>query len=232
MAYEGAILWDVDGTLLTASQGGRLALRQATVELVGVELDYGDLVTSGLTDSAVHEVALRNAGIDPDPGLVARVSAEYVRRLPHALPLHEGGVLPGVVETLENLEAGGRVVNLLLTGNTVGGAFAKLDHYELGRFFPHGGGFCDGDKERAPIAHRALALALSLIDGTVDNVVVVGDTPHDVACARETGLRAVGVATGLHTVGDLVAAGAWRVYDRVPDALELERVVLDGAAAA
>src|SRR5258705_478252 len=101
MPYEGAILWDVDGTLLTTAKAGRLALRDAVLDLCGVELDYGDLATSGLTDSAVHATALRSAGIEPKPELVSRISAEYVRRLPDALPLREGGVLPGILEALE-----------------------------------------------------------------------------------------------------------------------------------
>jgi phosphoglycolate phosphatase len=231
--FEGAILWDIDGTLLNTAKAGRIALRAAVLDLCGVELDYGDLVTSGLTDSSVHASALSAAGIEPDPELVARISAEYVRRLPEALLLREGGVLTGIREALDALAARGRVVNLLLTGNTRDGAHAKLERYGLAELFPHGGSFCDGDTERGPIARRALELATALVDGgSVDKVLVIGDTPHDVACAAEVGLRTIGIATGTHTPEELRDAGAWRVFERIPAADRLEALVLDDSGAA
>jgi phosphoglycolate phosphatase len=224
--YEAAILWDLDGTLLTTAKAGRIALTAAIHELTGREADYGDLPTSGLTDSAVHAAALGAAGIEPRPELVAQVTAEYVRRLPDALLLREGAALPGIVAALEGLAANGRVVSLLLTGNVRGGALAKLERYQLDTYFSHGGAFCDGDVERSAIAQRALGLALPLVKGGADAIVVAGDTPHDVEGAASVGLRTIGLATGLHSAAELERAGAWRVFDRVPAAAELEALVL------
>lgn len=229
MAYDGAILWDLDGTLLTTAKAGRIALAEAVRDLCGVAIDYGDLVVSGLPDTAVHAVALRSAGIEPHPELVASISAEYVRRLPQALPQREGGVLPGVLDALTTLDERGNVANLLLTGNTHGGAYAKLEHYGLDRFFRHGGGFCESDTERTAIAARAVARAAELTgsDGR-SQTVVVGDTPHDVSCAAAVGVRSLAVATGTFSRGELKEAGADLVVDRVPDAEALERFVLEG----
>jgi phosphoglycolate phosphatase-like HAD superfamily hydrolase len=227
MAYEGSILWDLDGTLLTTAKAGRIALAEAVRDLCGVAIDYGDLVVSGLPDTAVHAVALRSAGIDPDPELVASISAEYVRRLPEALPQREGGVLPGVLEALTGLAERGRVVSLLLTGNTHDGAYAKLGHYGLDRFFAHGGGFCESDTDRVAIAGRAMARAVELTgSANRSHVVVVGDTPHDVSCAAAVGVRSLAVATGTFSRGELERAGADLVLDRVPDVDTLEQFVL------
>lgn len=226
MAFEGAILWDIDGTLLTTAKAGRIALREAVLELCGVEVDYGDLLTSGLTDTTVHAAALESVGIHPDPELVARISAEYVRRLPETLPLRDGAVLPGVREALEQLDEAGRIANLLLTGNTPGGAQAKLERYGLQEFFPHGGGFCEGDTERITIARRALDLAMALTSGSAESVVVLGDTPHDIGCASALELRTIAISTGTHSLEELHDAGAWAAFERVPSADELERLVL------
>src|SRR5207253_2863256 len=83
------------------------------------------------TGSQVAAVALRAVGVAPELDLLARVRAAYERRLPDALLLREGAVLPGIRETLDGLAARGRVVSVLLTGNTVAGARAKLERYGL-----------------------------------------------------------------------------------------------------
>src|SRR6266542_3831574 len=96
-------LWDLDGTLLTTAKAGRIALQDAVTELTGRSADFADLQTSGLTDAEVVGEALRAAGVEPDEELVRRVLAEYERRLPEALPLRKGSVLPGIEEALEGL---------------------------------------------------------------------------------------------------------------------------------
>lgn len=226
-SFEGAILWDLDGTLLTTARAGRIALAAAVREVCNAELDVTELVTPGLTDSAVHAAVVAAAGVEPAPEVVARVTADYVRRLPEALLLREGMVLPGIRDTLEGLAARGRVASLLLTGNTEGGAAAKLERYGLAELFVHGGAFCEGEHERGPIARRALALAENLVGpGARDRIVLVGDTPHDIASAVAIGLRSIGLATGAHSVEELRTAGAWLATERVPGAAELERLVL------
>ncbi|HXH33186.1 MAG TPA: haloacid dehalogenase-like hydrolase [Plantibacter sp.] len=225
--FEGAILWDLDGTLLTTAKAGRIALRAAVLEVTGREADYAELQTSGLTDAEVALEAVRAVGIEPDAELLLRVRLGYERRLPEALLLKEGGVLPGVLEALDGLAERGRIVSLLLTGNTAPGARAKLERYGMGNHFPHGGGFCDGPGGRAPIARRALRIAEELVpELSIDRVLLVGDTPRDVECASELGVRSVGLTSGTHSSEELLAAGAWRVLDRVPVAATLEALTL------
>jgi phosphoglycolate phosphatase-like HAD superfamily hydrolase len=226
--FRGALLWDLDGTLLTTAKAGRFALRDAVHELCGVEPDYTDLQTAGFTDAEVIASALRWVGIDPSEGLIGRVRAEYEQRLPAALLLREGGVLPGVREALDSLAARRRVVSLLLTGNTPAGATAKLERYGIADCFPYGGAFCEGERARVPIARRALARAQELTGGDdLDKVVLIGDTPRDMACAVEIGVRAIGVATGAHSLDELRAADAWRAVERIPDVERLEALVLE-----
>ena len=227
--FSGALLWDLDGTILSTAKAGRIALRGAVLEIVGKDADYADLQTAGLTDAEVTASVLRSVGVLPTPELLARVAEEYERRLPDALLLRQGFVLPGVREALDGLAARRRVVSLLTTGNTRAGANAKLARYGIADRFPYGGAFCEGDLSRSDIVARAVVLATRLLDGAHGaQLVLIGDTPLDVACAQQAGIRAIGVATGSHSAEQLSLAGAWLVLDRIPDSVELEGLVLEG----
>ena len=81
-----------------------------------------------------------------------------------------------------------------------------------------------------PVARRNAAARYGA-DFSGRATVLVGDTPHDVEAATSAGARAVGVATGRFSAGDLADAGADVV---LPDLTDTERVVaalLDGRAA-
>jgi phosphoglycolate phosphatase-like HAD superfamily hydrolase len=113
---------------------------------------------------------------------------------------------------LEDLAPRDDVVNLLLTGNIEAGAWAKLAHYGLDGFFPHGGAFCAGPGAREEIARRALELA----DGAA-TAYVIGDTPHDVAAGKAIGARTIAVATGSYTAAELAEHEPWTVLERLPE---------------
>jgi len=230
--FEGAILWDLDGTLLYTAKGGRIALMASILEHTGQTVDLEDLNTAGLTDYESLSAAVASTGVEPHDDLLRRVREGYEQRLPDALAQKEGLVLPGIEDALAGLAGSGRVVSLLLTGNTRAGADAKLARYGLAAWFAHGGGFSDGAGGRVPIARRALRVASELVHDLDDaRVLVVGDTPRDVECASAIGVRALGVATGAHSVDVLLEAGAFMAVEQIPDAATLETLVLDSAQA-
>ena len=113
----------------------------------------------------------------------------------HEPAAKQGHVLPNVREILEHLRGRADVRSYLLTGNTRGGAKAKLTHYGLFDFFPDGA-FAEDTGERATIAARALELARQAGPVADDGVFVIGDTPHDIECANAIGARTIAVATG------------------------------------
>jgi phosphoglycolate phosphatase len=212
------LFWDIDGTLLTTARAGVFALEAAAQEVCGVQADFQSLTTSGLTDAEVAALAIRTCtGAEGAPAVVARFLRAYERHLPERLHLRRGRVLPGVIEVLDDLAARPAVHSLLLTGNTPAGARAKLAHYGLADYFPDGAFCADGD-DREGIARRALALARERTTGSLspEDVFVIGDTPHDVACGRAIGARTVAVATGQYDPGELEAAGAWLTLPRLP----------------
>lgn len=204
-----ALLWDIDGTLLSTGRAGIRAWELAAEEVTGAPHDLSSMPTAGLTDGQIAARILDAQ--EADPGQLDRFLRAYERELPAALHTRVGEVMPGVVDILSDLEDEPDVISLLLTGNTEAGGRAKLAHYGLDRFFARGGAFCVDGSARSTIAERALA---SLGGG--QRAFVIGDTIHDVECARAVGVPCLAVATGGGTAEELSEAGAWRVVDRLP----------------
>ena len=121
-------------------------------------------------------------------------------------------VLPGILPLLDALEASPRSFLGLLTGNYAEAAEVKLGHFDLWRYF-RCGAFGEDAHDRnhlVPIAldrARACGLAPAI---AADRVVVVGDTPRDVACAHAHGARIVAVATGEYSAGAVARRGGRR----------------------
>ncbi|HXG87701.1 MAG TPA: HAD hydrolase-like protein [Vicinamibacterales bacterium] len=223
-----AIFWDIDGTLLSTGRAGIFAWEDAGLEVTGHALDFQSLKTDGLTD---HQVALKifeQAGVQPTDESLRRMVAFYESRLPDRLHLRKGSVLTGVREILEHLRAKRPDVHsMLLTGNTAAGARAKLTHYQLQEFFEDGA-FSLDQGPRAGIASRAFAAIRELFPDQqidADQVFVVGDTPHDIECARAIGARTIAVASGVYKVPDLQLHGAWRVLESLPTPPQFEALI-------
>jgi phosphoglycolate phosphatase-like HAD superfamily hydrolase len=132
-------------------------------------------------------------------------------------------LLPAVVESLERLAARpGEAAVGLLTGNWEPGARTKLAAFDLNRFFAFGAYGCDAVDRSAlpPVALERAERALGRRFAPAETLIV-GDSVHDVACARANGIRCLAVATGRTTAAALEAAGAdWVVAD-LTDAEEL-----------
>jgi phosphoglycolate phosphatase len=210
------LLWDLDGTLLSTARAGVFALEEAAQVVLGVEVNLQGMATSGLTDAQIAELILDG---HPDASsLLARFLEVYGEALPRHLPRRQGAVMPGVRAVFEDLADDDRVLSLLLTGNIEAGAQAKLRHYGLDGLIIEGA-FCRGPGDRADIARAALALAAERIGAAPDQdrTFVIGDTPRDVECAGELGLRSIALATGEYGVEELAACGAWRALERLPE---------------
>jgi phosphoglycolate phosphatase len=215
------LFWDIDGTLLTTARAGIFALEEATAEVLGERIDMRTMRTAGLTDAEIARELVTSRGVD-DPAAVGALLAAYERLLPERLGWREGRVLPNVRENLDALSGRADVVNMLLTGNIAGGAEAKLRHYGLWDYFAeNGGAFSTEGCDRAAIAYRARALAAEH-GGEVppgERMVVIGDTPHDVACGKAIGARTVAVATGpVYGLEQLRACGADVALPELPGA--------------
>lgn len=203
------VLFDIDGTLLRTRGAGREALDEAFAAVCGWADATSGVPIAGSTDGAIlRGVCARfgrawtDAAAAPPvdlPALREAYLAGLRRRMADPARVE---LCAGVVEALDALE--GRAHVALLTGNWAAGAEIKLGAAGLGGRFAFGA-FGDDAVERdrlVPVA-RARADARGL---RYERVVVVGDTPADVSCARAGGAVAVVVETGFATPEDLAAS--------------------------
>ena len=218
------VFWDIDGTLLTTGKAGVPAWEQAVREVVQRDFELASFRVAGLTDYQIAVRTFEMLGVAADEATIRQMVTRYEELLPNELPKKRGRVLPNVREILESLNRRPDVRSYLLTGNTRGGARAKLTHYDLFKYFVDGA-FAEDAGNRASIATRALALARSAGPVGDDTVFVVGDTPHDIECANAIGARTVAVATGGYTRDELAALRPWKVFDTLPAAEEFERLI-------
>ena len=224
------LFWDIDGTLLTTGKAGVPAWEAAVHEVTGREFQLSSIRIPGLTDYQIAVRTFELLGVEPGDATLRRMIARYEELLPTALPKKQGRVLPNVREILERLRGRSDVRSYLLTGNTRNGAKAKLTHYGLFDYFPDGA-FAEDAGERSTIAARALELARRAGPIGEHATFVVGDTPHDIACANAIGARTIAVATGGYLVDELSAHRPWRVFLELPPAEEFVRLIDDAVVA-
>jgi phosphoglycolate phosphatase len=209
------IFWDIDGTLLTTARAGAVAWEAAVREWTGQPFDLSAIRIAGLTDYQIAVEICRSLGRQADTDRVAGLVRGYEAGLPAALPTRRGRVLPNVREILDRLRARADVRSYLLTGNTRGGARAKLTYYGLDSYFPDGA-FAEDTGDRESIARRAERLARQA--GAAEDGVrlVIGDTPHDIRCANAIGARTLAVATGGYTIAELASHQPWQLVPELP----------------
>lgn len=220
------ILFDIDGTLLLTDGAGRRAIHQALLAEVGTAGPIDGHRFDGKTDpQIVHELlSLAGHGDAADVARIAAVCRRYLELLEVELARENQvtRLLDGVPELLAALavpETARRALVGLLTGNLERGAALKLqsagvspERFALGAY---GSDAADRPALPAIARQRAEAVLGRAIPGS--EVVIVGDTPEDVACGRGIGARTVGVATGRFDVAQLAAAGATHVFPNLAD---------------
>jgi phosphoglycolate phosphatase-like HAD superfamily hydrolase len=206
-------LFDIDGTLLRAGGAGRRSVELALGEVLDrLECDVSleSVEFAGRTDPWIVRTALTQYGVTADDGLIHEVLRRYVTHLPRELELAAAfEVLPGVLSLLAELSARDDVLLGLGTGNTEPAAYAKLARGGLDSFFSFGG-FGSDHTDRAELLRAGLERGLERTGARRGRarVVVIGDTPYDVAAAQAIGAHCVAVSTGGYDGLALEAAGA------------------------
>ena len=216
------VLFDIDGTVLLSDGAGKRAVRRALSEVYGSP-GPEDHRFDGKTDPQIVRELLRRDGHADDhiDGHLPRALGRYVELLAEELdhPDHRAWTLPGVVDLLDALTARDDAIVGLLTGNVVEGARAKLaavgidpDRFRVGAF----GSDHEVRAELPAIAKRRVLEATGQhITGA--DIIIIGDTPADVQCGQSLGARAIGVATGRYSVGDLMESGAFVAFEDLSD---------------
>lgn len=226
------ILWDVDLTLVQVGPLGRRLYAAAFRLATGRSLEFQAGV-AGRLDPDIYRDTLAGHHLDPADHPFDRfaeaLAGVYELRIEEIR--RHGRALPGAADALAALEAVPGTVQTVLTGNVPAVARTKLAAFGLDRHLDLDvGAYGPDDHVRAglvPLAQRrASARYGALFD--VRSTVVIGDTAHDVAAAREGGARAIAVATGGTTAGELRAAGAEVVLPDLMDTAALVGLVTAG----
>src|SRR3954451_12804069 len=219
MARPQAVLFDVDGTLISTGGAGAASWRHAFDELHGIPADIGQFTDAGMTDPTVARLTFESAvGHKPSPQELATVMAAYLDWLPHEVEKSEKyRVLDGAEETLRRLGREGVLLGIT-SGAVEAAAHIKLSRAGFNRYFPFGG-YGSGSGDRIELTKCALARGERLLGEKLDpkQVLVVGDTPKDLDAAHGADCVAVGVATGHYTREQLDEAGADIVLDSLRD---------------
>ena len=194
------VLFDVDGTLVRAGGAGRRAFVLALKDVLGGKADDTGIDFAGRTDLAIMRGLLELHGIsDPEGRLRRQVLDRYLHHLDAELARGNSFQLcPGIPELLASLQKDPEFLLGLLTGNVEPAARRKLAHLGIDAAFRFGAyGSDDEDRDQlVPVARRrAILLAGRAAEDAA--IVIVGDTPHDVRCARAGGAAVLAVATGI-----------------------------------
>ena len=216
------VLFDIDGTLVLTGGAGARAMTLALRDLLGVEDGFDGIPMPGRTDQIILLDALERGGHPNDTGLIREFQERYLdhltREIERPAPGKFKGVMPGVREVLDALNGRGDVFLALLTGNYRTAARIKLETFDLWKYF-RCGAFGEDAHDRNDLVPVAVSRAreCGLHDIPPQQVIVIGDTPLDVACAKGANARAIAVATGGFDEETLRASAADVVFADLSD---------------
>jgi phosphoglycolate phosphatase len=208
------LLWDIDGTLIRSTRAGIFKdyTAPAIAGIFGTAGRLSEMSVSGMTDLQIVGEALRDEGFTTEQirERLEELRALYMREMERVITAEDNTfyLLPGVREILEAVANHPRYSSALLTGNLEPAAHLKMRLVGLSHFFQLPGAFGEDSHDRRDLpalARERISRHLGFELGP-QQLIVIGDTPNDIACAKHYGARAVAVATGrLYTAADLLA---------------------------
>lgn len=211
------LLFDIDGTLLTANGAGKASMRLALQEEFGVGDPVVEMQFGGRTDCGLLVDLLHLNDLDSSGEMRRRFRQAYGRHFPRQLTELGGTVFTGVRELLRGLNRSGRCRVAVMTGNFPETATRKLEHFHLRqsvRWIVGG----DLDVHRDDLARRAKDETRRRHGpDAAERIVVIGDTVADIRCGRAIGAEVVAVCTGGTDPDELAAAGPDSIWKDFSD---------------
>jgi phosphoglycolate phosphatase-like HAD superfamily hydrolase len=227
MMRPTVLLFDIDGTLVSAGGAGRKAIERAFAQHLGTSDVFADVLFAGMTDRLIVRTGLGIVGRDVEPGIVEAILTSYVTYLAEELArttLYK--LYPGVPELLDALRGRPRVAVGLGTGNLQEGARLKLVRGGIDHHFGFGGYGSDHEERSEIIRIGAERGAAALGEPRDDcRVVVIGDSLRDVDAALAIGAECLAVATSTTTADELRRAGATLVVAALTAAAVLPALI-------
>lgn len=216
------ILFDIDGTLLSADGVGKRAVHDAMMEVYGTVGSIPGYSFGGRTDPQIARELLGSVGWSPRA--VEERLPEFWRIYVANLEREIGGamvtLLPGIPALLDRIErCGGEVTLGLLTGNVEAGARLKVEAAGIAfdRFAVGAYGSDHADRPELPAIAVQRARERTGIGYRGKEIVIIGDTPFDITCGESLGVRTVAVATGTHPAAELAEHGPDHLFHDLAD---------------
>jgi phosphoglycolate phosphatase-like HAD superfamily hydrolase len=201
------VLFDIDGTLVrgTGPYHPR-ALVQAVRDVTGVETTTEGIPIHGMLDSVILTLMLQRIAVPPEdiPALIPRIGGVAEEIYLATVPDLRDKTCPGVPALLEALTARNMVL-ALVTGNLTRIGWRKLEQAGVHHHFRYGA-FGEMAETRSSLATHVIDWARR--EGVIDSgsrISLIGDTPNDVKAARDNGIQAIGVRTGITPQGEMEA---------------------------
>jgi phosphoglycolate phosphatase-like HAD superfamily hydrolase len=225
------LLWDIDGTLIASGGAGMRALQNALRTVFGIEGSLADINFAGRTDTWIMREVFRKFDLPDTKDNFSRYFDGYIAALPMEVANPNARVLPGVREILRAVAAHGRIAQGLLTGNMQRGAQIKLTHHGLWDYFEFGA-FADDSEHRNELGPHAVRRALERhgVNFEADDIWIIGDTAHDIACGKTIGARTLAVGTGGAKLDELRAHAPTAVMENLADTAAVLRLFERGEA--
>ncbi|MEO3755012.1 haloacid dehalogenase-like hydrolase [Streptomyces sp. B6B3] len=216
------VLWDIDHTLISMCGSGRDLFGAAFEQVTGVRMRQQAAV-DGMTDRVIFRETAALHGLTTTrkdfESFAVALGAQHLNR---AVEIRERGhALPGAASALRALAGVPGMRQTVVTGNIRVSAEVKLRVFGLdGPIVWDIGAYGEDSDTRPPLVQAALRRARH--SESEGRVVLIGDTPADVAGALANNVRVIGVASGRSSEADLRAAGA---ITTLPDLTDNELVM-------
>lgn len=217
------ILFDIDGTLISAGGAGTRSLNKAFEEVLGIKDAFKNFEMAGKTDVQIIKEGLILKGIEPSTHLINDLIGSYLKNLSIEINNNSKHLKPGVKEFIEFIHYELKYPMGLLTGNLEKGARIKLEPFGLNYFFPIGA-FGSDHEDRNQLLPIAVRRFFERFNNSLDfhQCVVIGDTPRDVACAKPYGAKVIAVATGPYSIEQLRTTDADIVVETLS---EIDKII-------
>jgi len=223
-----AVLFDIDGTILNAGGAGKKAFMLAAQEIFGFTGTMQRIDFQGRTDRYIIEESFKNSGLRPEEinlkiGLMKKAYTDALRT---TIRQYETILFPGIKEALSELYKDKNIILGLLTGNFMESAFIKLSHFDLDKFFSLGayGEDSINRSELPPIAQRRIFENRG-IHLDFSRMIIIGDTIHDIECAKVSGAVSIAVGTGLVSKEILMEKNPDYYFDDLADTENFLKVI-------
>ena len=212
------VLFDIDGTLLTVNSINRRVLMDALREVYGTEGSAGTHNFAGKMDSVIIYEVLQNAGLS-DASIAEKfdkAKETYIEMFRMQAKHTDILVMEGIRELLDKLSASSEVMIGLLTGNFEGSGRHKLLLPDINHYFSFGA-FADDAASRNELPQVAVDKAYQLTGEkfSAQNIIIIGDTEHDIACARVLNAKSIAVATGTYSSAELKKHNPHILYENL-----------------